>query len=116
MVDLAHTAGAKQQLVFQLHQPDGLPRQALEVLPMTGLEVLVVKATDDPSARGDGRRTEGAAGGRSIKAINRAALSKLHNSKATPSEPSHHGLLGEVDVISSDVELPEFIEISSASK
>ncbi len=43
---LAHTAGAKQQQVFCLQQPGGLPRQALELLPVAGLEVLVVKTVE----------------------------------------------------------------------
>jgi len=45
-VGLAHTAGAKQQQVFSLQQPGGLPRQALELLPVAGLKVLVVKAIE----------------------------------------------------------------------
>ena len=43
---LANTAGAKQQQVFRLQQPGGLPRQALELLPVAGLEVLVVKTVE----------------------------------------------------------------------
>ena len=43
---LAHTAGSKQQQVFRLQQPGGLPRQSLELLPVAGLEVLVVKAIE----------------------------------------------------------------------
>jgi len=45
-VGLAHTAGAKQQQVFSLQQPGGLPRQTLELLPVAGLEVLVFKAIE----------------------------------------------------------------------
>jgi len=45
-VGLAHTAGAKQQQVFCLQQPGGLPHQALELLPVAGLEVLVVKTIE----------------------------------------------------------------------
>jgi hypothetical protein len=45
-VGLAHTAGAKQQQVFRLQQPGGLPRQALELLPVAGLEVLVIKIVE----------------------------------------------------------------------
>jgi hypothetical protein len=45
-VGLANTTGAKQQQVFSLQQPGGLPRQALELLPVAGLEVLVVKAIE----------------------------------------------------------------------
>jgi hypothetical protein len=40
---LPHAAGAKQQQVFRLQQPGGLPRQALELLPMSRFEMLVVK-------------------------------------------------------------------------
>ena len=43
---LTNTAGAKQQQVFSLQQPGGLPRQALDLLPVVGLEVLVVKAIE----------------------------------------------------------------------
>ena len=43
---LANTAGAKQQQVFCLQQPGGLPRQALELLPVAGLKVLVVKTIE----------------------------------------------------------------------
>ncbi len=45
-VGLAHTAGTKQQQVLRLQEPGGLPRQALELLPVVGLEVLVVKAIE----------------------------------------------------------------------
>jgi len=45
-VGLANTAGAKQQQVFRLQQPGGLPRQALELLPVAWLEMLVVKAIE----------------------------------------------------------------------
>jgi hypothetical protein len=45
-VGLAHTAGSKQQQVFSLQQPGGLPRQALELLPVAGLEVLVIKTVE----------------------------------------------------------------------
>jgi hypothetical protein len=45
-VGLAHATGTKQQQVFRLQQPGGLPRQALELLPLAGLEVLVVKAVE----------------------------------------------------------------------
>lgn len=43
---LANTAGSKQQQVFCLQQPGGLPRQTLQLLPVTGLEVLVIKAIE----------------------------------------------------------------------
>ena len=43
---LANTAGPKQQQVFRLQQPGGLPRQALELLPVAGLEVLMVKTVE----------------------------------------------------------------------
>ena len=43
---LANTAGGKQQQVFRLQQPGGLPRQALELLPVAGLERLVVKTVE----------------------------------------------------------------------
>ena len=43
---LAHVAGAKQQQVFRLQQPGGLPRQTLELLPVAWLEMLVVKAIE----------------------------------------------------------------------
>ena len=42
----AYTAGAKQQQVFRLQQPGSLPRQALELLPVAGLEVLVIKTVE----------------------------------------------------------------------
>ena len=42
-VGLAHAAGAKQQQILRLQQPGGLPRQALQLLPLAGIEVLVVK-------------------------------------------------------------------------
>jgi len=45
-VGLAHTAGAKQQQVFSLQRPGCLPRQALELLPVAGLEVLVIKTVE----------------------------------------------------------------------
>jgi hypothetical protein len=45
-VGLAHAAGAKQQQVFRLQQPGGLPRQALQLLPLAGFEVLVVKTLE----------------------------------------------------------------------
>ena len=43
---LAHPTGSKQEQIFRLQQPGGLPRQALELLPVAGLEVLVVKAIE----------------------------------------------------------------------
>lgn len=45
-VGLAHAAGAKQQQVFRLQQPGGLLRQALQLLPLTRVEVLVVKPVE----------------------------------------------------------------------
>ena len=45
-VGFAYTAGAKQQQVFRLQQPGGLLRQALELLPVAGFEVLVIKAIE----------------------------------------------------------------------
>jgi hypothetical protein len=45
-VGLAITAGAKQQQVFRLQQPGGLPRQALELLPVAELEMLVIKTVE----------------------------------------------------------------------
>ena len=43
---LAHPAGAEQQQILRLQQPGGLPRQALELLPLAGIEVLVVKTVE----------------------------------------------------------------------
>jgi len=45
-VRLAHTTGAKQQQVFRLQQPGGLARQALELLPVAGFEVPVIKTVE----------------------------------------------------------------------
>lgn len=45
-VGLAHTAGAKQQQVFCLQQPGGLPCQPLQLLPESRLELLVVKTVE----------------------------------------------------------------------
>jgi hypothetical protein len=45
-VGLAITAGAKQQQVFRLQQPGGLPRQALELLPVVEHAMLVIKTVE----------------------------------------------------------------------
>lgn len=45
-VGLAHAARAKQQQVFRLQQPGGLLRQALQLLPLTRVEMLVVKPVE----------------------------------------------------------------------
>lgn len=45
-VGLAHPTGSKQEQVFRLQQPGGLPRQTLELLPVAWLEMLVVKTIE----------------------------------------------------------------------
>jgi hypothetical protein len=43
-VGFAHTAGTKQQQVLRLQQPGVAAGEDLELLPVLGFEVLVIKA------------------------------------------------------------------------
>ena len=41
---LANAAGAKEQQVLSVQQPGGLTRQTLQLLPVAGFQMAVVKA------------------------------------------------------------------------